>query len=109
MPNIKLLTRQTVKISYKYIPNLASAVLRHNVKILSDPPARPTVPFSAKTACNCKQGSSSCPVKGKCLTDSVVYRASVTETDRGKTETYTGLTENIFVRRWYKDNSAMKY
>ena len=94
-----------MKISYKCMPNMASAVSRHNVKILSDPSAQPAAPVQAKVSCNCRHGPASCPVQGKCLTDSVVYRASVTETVSGKTETYTGLTSNRMKERWYKHNS----
>ena len=107
-PLHKIFSRQTVKISYKCMPNMASAVSRHNVKILSDPPAQPAAPVQAKVSCNCRHGLASCPVQGKCLTDSVVYRASVTETVSGDTETYTGLTGNRFKERWYKHNSDMR-
>ena len=105
-PLHKLFSRQTVKISYKCMPIMAQAVSRHNVQILSEPPAAQAAP--AKPSCNCRQGPASCPVQGRCLTDSVVYVASVTETDTGKTETYTGLTGNKFKQRWYKHNSDMK-
>ena len=39
-------------------------------------------PIQAKVSCNCRHGPTSCPVQRKCLTDSVVYRASVTQTQR---------------------------
>ena len=107
-PLHKLFTRQTVKISYKCMPNMASAVSRHNMKILSDSPAQLDAPVQARVSCNCRQGIPSCPVQGQCLTDNVVYRASVTETVSGKTETYTGLTGNRFKERWYKHNSDMR-
>ena len=47
-------------------------------------------------------------MEGRCLTDSVVYVASVTETGTGKTETYTGLTGNRFKERYYKHCSDMR-
>ena len=108
-PLHKLFTRQTVKLSYKCMPNMASTVSRHNsMKILSDSPAQIDAPVQARVSCNCRQGLPSCPVQGKCLTDNVVYRDSVTETVSGKTETYTGLTGNTFKERWYKHNSDMR-
>ena len=48
--------------------------------------------------CNCKQ-KQECPVGGKCLDTSIIYRATVNE-DSGKTNTYTGLTCNTFKARW---------
>ena len=36
------------------------------------------------------------PLDGKCLTKCVVYKATVTETDTKKPETYIGLTNNEF-------------
>jgi hypothetical protein len=41
------------------------------------------------------------------LTDSVVYRATVTETVTWAHETYTGLTANTFKDRWYGHNADM--
>ena len=48
-------------------------------------------------------------MQGKCLTDCVVYRASVTETVTGKLETFTGVTGNTFKNRWYGHRNDMKY
>jgi hypothetical protein len=38
--------------------------------------------------------------QGRCLTDCVVYEATVKETVSGKEETYTGMTGNTFKDRW---------
>ena len=48
--------------------------------------------------CNC-QKSENCPVDGKCLDSSIIYRATINE-DGGKINTYTGLTCNEFKTRW---------
>ena len=45
-------------------------------------------------------GIAVCPVQGKCKTDCVVYRATVTETGTGSVETYTGVTGNTFKQRY---------
>ena len=37
-----------------------------------------------------------------------MYRATVTETLSGNSETYTGLTGNTFKDRWYKHNSDIR-
>ena len=38
--------------------------------------------------------------QGRCLTDCVVYEATVKETVSGKEETYTGMTGNTLKDRW---------
>jgi hypothetical protein len=104
-PLHKLFTRQTVKISYKCMPNMAQAVSRHNVRVLKD--VQPAQPPQPAPGCNCRNGINTCPAEGKCLTESVVYRATVTETVTGDSETYTGLTANTFKDRWYGHNADM--
>ena len=52
-----------------------------------------------QTGSNCQGGTDTCPVQGKCQTDSVVYRATVTEVNSGQVETYTGVTGNTFKQR----------
>ena len=103
-PLHKLFTRQTVKVSYKCMPNMAQAVSRHNVKILQDNQLQP----AQLPGCNCQGGPGNCPVQGRCKTDCVVYRATVTETMSGKLETYTGVTGNTFKKRWYGHKSDMR-
>ena len=50
-----------------------------------------------KAGCNCR--GRPCPLGGKCLTDRVVYRATVEDEDRA-TSTYAGLTANSFKQRY---------
>ena len=46
-------------------------------------------------------------VQGKCQTDCIVYRATVTEVGAGKVETYEGVTRNK-TKRYSSHNSDMK-
>ena len=92
-PLHKLFTRQTVKLSYKCMPNMATCIARHNNKVLRSEPPR-------NTSCNCEGGAGSCPVQGACKQEGVVYEACVRERNSGKTETYTGLTGRSFKQRW---------
>ena len=87
-PLKKLITRQTVKVSYCCMPSMAQAVARHNHKVLhsDQQPVR-------QPGCNCRGGPATCPVR-KCGTDCVGYRATVTEEGTGSKETYTGVTAN---------------
>ena len=106
-PLHKLFTRQTVKVSYKCMPNMAAAVSRHNVKVIKDDQQQQQPP-APEPGCNCINGTDTCPAGGKCLTASVVYRATVTETVTGKAETYTGMTGNTFKDRWYGHSADMR-
>jgi hypothetical protein len=95
-PLHKLFTRQTVKLSYKCMPNMGRAVATNNMKLLKD--EQPQQPQTL--GCNCQGGLGTCPVQGKCRTAGVVYRATITETASGQSETYTGMTGRQFKDRW---------
>ena len=51
-----------------------------------------------------KRGLNNCPLGGKCLTESIVYKATVTASD-GDVRTYTGLTKRKFKDRLYEHNT----
>ena len=100
-PLHKILNRNTLKISYKCMPNISRAISKHNSEV--------TKPVSdqSETGCNCRGGTDSCPVGGTCLTTSVIYRATVATA--GSTETYTGLTGGTFKKRFDKHNSDFRH
>ena len=77
------------------MPSMAQAVSRHNMHALHEDQQQVQQP-----GCNCQNGVDTCPVEGKCLTDCVVYKATVTETGSGNAETYTGATCQTFKKRW---------
>ena len=104
-PLHKLFSRQTVKISYRCMPNMAQAVSTHNAKVQSSNQQQQPL---QQPGCNCQAGPATCPVQGKCLTNSVVYRATVTETASGNRETYTGMTGNTFKARWNGNNNDIR-
>ena len=86
-----MINRNTVKLSYRCLPNMENIISKHNAKVMK-PPADET------SKCNCRKDRD-CPLQGKCLTSSVVYQATVTP-DTGKEENYIGLTSNTFKQRW---------
>ena len=84
--------RNTLKLSYRCsTPNIGTIISAKNSKLLQQP-------REEKRMCNCRQ-KPECPVGGKCLDSSIIYRATVNEENR-KTNTYTGLTCNDFKTRW---------
>ena len=69
----KLFNTRNLKLSYSTTPNLGSIINSHNSYIMKNYKTAGTV----KRMCNC-QVKASCPMKGKCLAESLVYRADVT-------------------------------
>ena len=66
----------------------------HNKKLLQEDQQDQELP-----GCNCQGGPAVCPVQGRCLTKGVIYRATVTDTESGQVETYTGVTGNTLKSR----------
>ena len=58
-----------------------------------------------KPLCNCRN-KSLCPLKSKCLTKNVIYKATVTT--KKEIKQYVGSTGGTFKTRWYSHNSDMK-
>ena len=106
----KCINRQTVKISYSGTKSVGGIISSHNAKLLAKH-RKSQEGKNEQVRCNCKAGVESCPLEGKCLTESIVYKATVTADD-GEVKTYTGCTEPPFKRRLYKhrsDTSNPKY
>jgi hypothetical protein len=61
---------------------------------------------SATRLCNCRNPSL-CPLNGKCLTNNIVYQATVKS--RNSTETYIGLTENTFKNRYNNHTASFRH
>ena len=92
-----LINRTKVKLSYRCMPNMGMKINKHNAKILGEP--------FMDGKCNCRNPAE-CPLPGKCLTDQLVYRATVTAgTD---VETYVGLTAGEFKTRYSKHKQDFK-
>ena len=102
-PLRKIINRNTVKVSYRCMPNLKQKISNHNFKIQKTEEERqPTF------GCNCTRAMGPCPLGGHCLVNSVVYKAEVKE-DNSVTNTYTGLTSNTFKQRYYGHRHSFKY
>ena len=97
-PLRKVFNRNTVKVSYKCMPNMSCMVSSHNTKLLKEEPNQQHV-----QGCNCRGGPANCPLTpAECKKDKIIYVASVTSAYG--VEHYTGLTGNTFKKRWYKHN-----
>ena len=60
------------------MPSMQNVISAHNKTILAKQPQTNTT--DASKECNCRQNVS-CPLSGKCLTESVVYQATVMRED----------------------------
>ena len=91
----KIINRNTVKLSYSTMPNMASHIASHNKKILQK---SRDLEVQDGRSCNC-ENPENCPLNGNCLQEAVVYQADVTpETE--EEQSYLGLTEPPFKGRW---------
>ena len=101
-PLRKLFNRNTVKVSYKCMPNMSCMVSSHNAKLLKEEPNQQHV-----QGCNCRGGPGNCPLTpAECKKDNIIYVARVTSADG--VEHYTGLTGNTFKKRLYKHRDDFK-
>ena len=109
-PLHKTINRNTVKVSYKTVTNMKKIIGGHNAKVLKKEDENKTKSgeTEVKKECNC-QKKEDCPMDGKCLSESVIYQATVTQTEAGQKETYTGLTGGTFKSRYGGHKSSFKY
>ena len=98
----KILHRNNTRVSYSCMPNVASIIRSHNQKVLNPQQKR------EERKCNCKV-KETCPLEGNCLTESLVYRANVTNGSDNDRTNYIGLTENTFKDRLYKHRNSFRY
>ena len=72
--------------------NVGAIIKRHNANV--GPPAHSLQPRH----CNCRKPDQ-CPLTGKCLTSSIVYRVAVTANGTATPKYYIGSTDTTFKQR----------
>ena len=87
----KVFNKNTTKLSYSCITNIAAIISSHNKQILK--------PKIESYGCNCRDRDS-CPMENQCLTPQIVYRADVSNNKDNETKFYYGLTETSFKKRY---------
>ena len=98
-----MFNRNTVKVSYSCMPNVKSAISRHNNQMLSKTKITPET-----ENCNC-QKPSECPLNKKCLSSNIVYKAVVTSAGEGETKEYIGMTATTFKTRYRNHKKSFNY
>ena len=90
----KVCNRNNIKLSYSCMPNIKAIISKHNHNLLNTDTNLRT---NQEKKCNC-QNETNCPLNGKCLTKSIIYKATITTTE-GKKE-YIGSCETTFKTRF---------
>ena len=90
-PISEIINRKTVKLSYSCTDNMEKVISKHNKKILAEETEE-----TNKKNCNCRI-KANCPVDNKCLTESLIYKATLQTADASE---YIGLTDNTFKTRF---------
>ena len=98
----KIFNRNTLKTSYSCMPNIANIIKAHNQKTLSQP-----TESNQTRSCNCRKPEM-CPLDGQCLTDNLVYKATV-KADNRPEKIYIGMTENTFKTRFNGHKVSLKH
>ena len=103
----KICNPNTIKVSYRTMPNIKRHISRHNNKILQDAIIQDNPRLKKGFNCNCQQ-KATCPMPGKCNTDNVVYTGHLTWQGNTTGETYTGVAKNFKKRygthKWKMDH-----
>ena len=82
---------------------MAKIIKSHNAKILGKADAS----SASDKLCNCRK-KDLCPLDGACLTNNVVYKATIT-TSPGDTRVYIGMTEHSFKTRFNNHKASFKH
>ncbi len=102
-PLHKILNLNSVKVSYSCMANLEMIIKSRNKQLLSQ--QQRTQELTTRQ-CNCRSRDS-CPLKGKCLTESVVYLAKL-QVANGEEHHYLGMTEGPFKTRFNGHTSSFR-
>ena len=92
----KIFNRNTVRISYCCLDNVAQKISKHNKKILH-PPKIDKNNKNDTRQCNCRPNGSPCPLGGECLESTIVYKAKVAS--QGEAKHYYGSCATTFKTR----------
>ena len=87
----KIFNKNTVKISYSCMRNMASIISGHNKSLMRK--AAPAVP-----TCNCHD-KEQCSLDGQCLAKNLVYKAEITSLPGGEVKDYIGICSTTFKDR----------
>ena len=97
----KIFNKNSLKMSYRAMPNMGQILSKHNKKILRD---FQNTQRKKTGGCNCQGGPTKCPLNGNCLIESSIYQAEVSTQE--ETLFYIGLASNSFKERYSNHKSS---
>ena len=97
----KIFNRNTLKVSYSCMPNMATIVKNHNNSVLKPVIADPEQPM-----CNCRNPQN-CPLNGECQKKCAIYLGNVIA--EGKDFPYYGSTGGTFKKRYDGHTSSFRH
>ena len=100
---LKIINKNTIKLSYSCMSNIKQSIANHNKAILS----KEKIKEEQIKLCNCRNRTL-CPLQGNCLQKRVVYQATVTQTNTMREDIYIGLTEKEFRTRYNQHTSSFR-
>ena len=118
-PCHKALNRQTVKVSYRTMPNLGAIIASHNSKIIGKGEV-----VEGERKCSCpEKDKPTCPLAGECLAKNVIYQAKVkafppkraqleeevVDPRTKEVQTYLGRTKPPWKSRKYNHNASFTH
>ena len=97
----KICNKNTVKISYSCMPNMAAILSRHNKTTLA------SKDINVHPPCNCRR-KAECPLNGDCRKNAIVYKASISTDSNDPPKSYYGCCETEFKYRFYNHRQTFK-
>ena len=97
----KIFNKNTLKVSYSCIGNVASIVSFHNRTILNSN-------VSLEYGCNCRSRNK-CPLQNQSLTPKIVYRANIENDINDEKKNYFGDSEIPFKERFRNHKNKFNY
>ena len=95
-----IFNRNTVKVSYSCMENLAQIIKKHNQRNSSH--KQKPIP-----SCNCRN-KDVCPMNRKCQVQNVVYKGTVSATPNFPKQAYLGVAEDDWKQRFYNHKKSIK-
>jgi hypothetical protein len=104
-PYYSIFNRNTVKLSYSCMANMATIIKSHNSHVLG---ASKADKDEHQKLCNCpKTKRDQCPLQQQCLAKNIIYKATVRTSTEEKD--YIGSTGRSFKQRFSEHKHALKH
>ena len=102
----KLFNKQNMKFSYSCTRNMGAIIASHNSKIIRNRKQE----AANNRLCNCTaRNRPNCPLRGQCLTKSLVYRAEISTDDPKDERFYIGASSSFFKERYANHLKSIRH